>query len=134
MRSILGALPDATVVIERDGTIVSFNNAAVRQFGYSEAEVVGQNVRILMPEPYKAEHDGYMQRYLRTGERRIIGVDRVVVGRRKDGSTFPMKLAVGEVKTGDRVFFTGFIRDLTERADLRRGWKRCRANWRGSPA
>jgi len=117
LRSILGALPDATVVIERDGTIVSFNNAAVRQFGYSEAEVVGQNVRILMPEPYKAEHDGYMQRYLRTGERRIIGVDRVVVGRRKDGSTFPMKLAVGEVKTGDRVFFTGFIRDLTERAE-----------------
>jgi two-component system sensor kinase FixL len=117
LRSILDTLPDATVVIERDGTIVSFNNAAVRQFGYSEAEVLGQNVRNLMPEPYKAEHDGYMQRYLRTGERRIIGVDRVVVGRRKDGSTFPMKLAVGEVKTGDRVFFTGFIRDLTERAE-----------------
>jgi len=117
LRSILDTLPDATVVIERDGTIVSFNNAAVRQFGYSEQEVLGQNVRVLMPEPYKAEHDGYMQRYLRTGERRIIGVDRVVVGRRKDGSTFPMKLAVGEVKTGDRVFFTGFIRDLTERAE-----------------
>jgi two-component system sensor kinase FixL len=117
LRSILDTLPDATVVIERDGTIVSFNNAAIRQFGYAEAEVLGQNVRILMPEPYKGEHDGYMQRYLRTGERRIIGVDRVVVGRRKDGSTFPMKLAVGEVKTGDRVFFTGFIRDLTERAE-----------------
>ncbi len=117
LRSILDALPDATVVIERDGTIVSFNNAAVRQFGYSEADVIGQNVRLLMPEPYRGEHDGYMQRYLRTGERRIIGVDRVVVGRRKDGSTFPMKLAVGEVKTGDRVFFTGFIRDLTERAE-----------------
>ena len=117
LRSILDTLPDATVVIEKDGTIVSFNNAAIRQFGYSEDEVVGKNVHVLMPEPYKAEHDGYMRRYLTTGERRIIGIDRVVVGRRKDGSTFPMKLAVGEVKTGDRVFFTGFIRDLTERAE-----------------
>ncbi len=117
LRSILDTLPDATVVIERDGTIVSFNNAAIRQFGYNVREVIGQNVRLLMPEPYRAEHDGYMQRYLKTGERRIIGVDRVVVGRRKDGSTFPMKLAVGEVKAGDRVFFTGFIRDLTERAE-----------------
>ena len=97
LRSILDTVPDATVVIERDGTIVSFNNAAVRQFGYSELEVVGENVRILMPEPYRGEHDGYMQRYLRTGERRIIGIDRVVVGRRKDGSTFPVEVTMGEV-------------------------------------
>ena len=117
LRSILDTVPDATVVIEKDGTIVSFNGAAVRQFGYAESEVLGQNVRILMPEPYRHEHDGYMQRYLRTGEKRIIGVDRVVVGRRMDGSTFPMALSVGEVKTGDRIFFTGFIRDLTERAE-----------------
>lgn len=117
LRSILDTVPDATVVIEKDGTIVSFNGAAVRQFGYGESEVLGQNVRILMPEPYKHEHDGYMQRYLRTGEKRIIGIDRVVFGRRRDGSTFPMALSVGEVKTGDRIFFTGFIRDLTERAE-----------------
>ena len=118
LRSILDTVLDATVVIERDGTIVSFNAAAVRQFGYSEAEVAGQNVRILMPEPYRREHDGYMHRYLTTGERRIIGVDRVVVGRRKDGSTFPMKLAVGEMQSGGKTFFTGFIRDLTEREEL----------------
>jgi len=117
LRSILDTVLDATVMIEKDGTIVSFNAAAVRQFGYMEMEVIGQNVRILMPEPYRHEHDGYLHRYATTGEKRIIGVDRVVVGRRKDGSTFPMKLAVGEMKTGDKVFFTGFIRDLTEREE-----------------
>jgi two-component system, LuxR family, sensor kinase FixL len=117
LRSILDTVLDATIVIEQDGTIVSFNSAAVRQFGYRETEVVGQNVRMLMPEPYQREHDDYIRRYLKTGEKRIIGVDRVVVGRRKDGSTFPMKLAVGEMKTGDRRYFTGFIRDLTEREE-----------------
>jgi two-component system sensor kinase FixL len=117
LRSILDTVLDATVVIEPDGSIVSFNAAAVRQFGYAEAEVVGKNVHILMPEPYHREHDGYMHRYLTTGEKRIIGVDRVVVGRRKDGSTFPMKLAVGEMTSGGKTFFTGFIRDLTEREE-----------------
>lgn len=117
LTSILDAVPDATVVIDRKGTIISFNSAAVRQFGYSEMEVVGRNVRMLMPEPYQREHDGYMDRYLKTGERRIIGVDRVVVGSRKDGSTFPMKLAVGEMRSGDNLYFTGFIRDLTEREE-----------------
>ncbi|WP_136619217.1 MULTISPECIES: PAS domain-containing sensor histidine kinase [Mesorhizobium] len=117
LRSILDTVIDATVVIEKDGTIVSFNAAAVRQFGYAEAEVIGENVRLLMPEPYRHEHDGYMHRYLTTGEKRIIGIDRVVAGRRKDGSTFPMKLAVGEMKSGGKTFFTGFIRDLTEREE-----------------
>ena len=117
LKSILDTVLDATVVIEKDGTIVSFNSAAVRQFGYRSDEVIGQNVRVLMPEPYRGEHDGYMHRYLMTGERRIIGIDRVVVGRRKDGSTFPMKLAVGEMKAKDRLYFTGFIRDLTEREE-----------------
>ena len=79
------------------------------------AEAIGQNVKILMPAPYRENHDGYLQRYMHTGERRIIGIGRVVVGQRKDGSTFPMELAVGEMKSGDRRFFTGFIRDLTER-------------------
>jgi two-component system sensor kinase FixL len=114
LRSILDTVLDATIVSEQDGTIVSFNAAAVRQFGYSEAEVVGQNLRMLMPQPYRREHDGYLQRYLSTGEKRIIGIDRVVVGQRKDGSTFPMKLAVGEMRRGDRRYFTGFVRDLTE--------------------
>ena len=77
--------------------------------------MVGQNVSMLMPTPFREEHDGYIARYLTTGEKRIIGIDRVVTGQRKDGSTFPMKLEVGEVRSGDRRFFTGFIRDLTER-------------------
>ena len=117
LSSILDTVLDATIVIDRQGTIVSFNTAAVRQFGYSAGEVIGRNVRILMPEPYQAQHDGYMERYMATGEKRIIGIDRVVVGRRKDGSTFPMKLAVGEMKSGDRLYFTGFVRDLTEREE-----------------
>jgi len=117
LRSVLDTVPDATIVIDREGSIISFNAAAIRQFGYAEAEVSGRNVRMLMPEPYRREHDGYMKRYLATGERRIIGVDRVVVGSRKDGSTFPMKLAVGEVRLGDSIFFTGFVRDLTEREE-----------------
>ena len=117
LRSILDTVLDATIVSDQDGTIVSFNAAAVRQFGYSEEEAIGQNLRMLMPQPYRREHDGYLQRYLATGEKRIIGVDRVVVGQRKDGSTFPMKLAVGETKTGGHRFFTGFVRDLTEREE-----------------
>lgn len=117
LSSILDTVLDATIVIDRQGTIVSFNTAAVRQFGYSAGEVIGHNVRMLMPEPYQAQHDGYLRRYLATGEKRIIGTDRVVVGRRKDGSTFPMKLAVGEMKSGDRLYFTGFVRDLTEQEE-----------------
>ncbi|MGQ2904222.1 MAG: two-component system sensor histidine kinase NtrB [Neoaquamicrobium sediminum] len=117
LRSILDTVPDATVVIDAKGGISSFNAAAVRQFGYTEQEVIGRNVNILMPEPYRSGHDGYIQRYQATGEKRIIGIDRVVVGRRKDGSTFPMKLAVGEVSSGGTTYFTGFIRDLTERQE-----------------
>ena len=77
--------------------------------------MLGKNIKMLMPSPYRESHDGYLERYLRTGERRIIGIGRVVVGERKDGSTFPMELSVGEMKSGNRRFFTGFIRDLTER-------------------
>jgi two-component system sensor kinase FixL len=115
LQSVLDTAPDATIVIDEKGTMQSFNAAAVRMFGHTEAEVVGKNVRVLMPTPFREEHDGYLHRYLTTGERRIIGIDRVVTGLRKDGSTFPIKLAVGEVRYGDRRFFTGFIRDLTER-------------------
>lgn len=117
LRSILDTVPDATVVIDERGRISSFSAAAIRQFGYQEAEALGCNINILMPEPYHTEHDHYISRYLTTGEKRIIGVDRVVVGRRKDGSTFPMKLSVGEMKSPAGRFFTGFIRDLTEREE-----------------
>jgi two-component system sensor kinase FixL len=117
LRSILDTVPDATVVIDERGHITSFSAAAVRQFGYTEQELLGHNVHVLMPEPYHSEHDGYIRRYLATDEKRIIGIDRVVVGRRKDGSTFPMKLSVGEMKSAGKRFFTGFIRDLTEREE-----------------
>jgi len=93
----------------------SFSSAAERLFGYAAAEVVGKNVKMLMPTPYRESHDGYIHRYLSTGERRIIGIGRVVVGERSDGSTFPMELAVGDMRVGDQRFFTGFVRDLTER-------------------
>jgi two-component system sensor kinase FixL len=115
LRSILETVPDAMVVIDEQARIKSFSAAAVRQFGYSEAELRGRNVSLLMPEPYRSQHDAYMGRYLSTGERRIIGIGRVVVGLRKDGSTFPMELAVGEMRSGGELYFTGFIRDLTER-------------------
>ncbi len=114
LTSVLDTVPDATVVIDSEHRIVSFNAAAIRQFGYQEEEVVGQNVRMLMPNPYRTKHDGYIKRYLKTGERRLMGLDRVILGARKDGSTFPMKLTLGEMRSGDSLYFTGFIRDLTE--------------------
>jgi two-component system sensor kinase FixL len=117
LRSILDAVPDATVVIDEGGVIQSFSAAAERLFGYRESAVIARNVSMLMPPPYSEEHDRYIARYLTTGEKRIIGIDRVVSGQRKDGSTFPMKLEVGEMTSGERRFFTGFIRDLTERQE-----------------
>ena len=115
LRSILETIPDAMIVIDEDGLMRDFSHAAERLFGWTPDEVIGKNVRMLMPSPYREAHDGYLQRYYRTGERRIIGIGRVVVGERKDGSTFPMELAVGEVPVTEGRFFTGFIRDLTER-------------------
>ena len=115
LRSILDTVPDAMVVIDEHGTMTSFSTAAERLFGYSAAEAIGKNVKMLMPSPYREAHDGYLLRYLTTGERRIIGLGRVVVGERRDGSTFPMELAVGEMRSSDQRYFTGFVRDLSER-------------------
>ena len=115
LQSILDTVPDAMIVIDERGIIQSFSSAAARLFGYAAGEVIGKNIKILMPPPYRENHDGYLARYLRTGEQRIIGIGRIVVGERKDGATFPIELAVGEMKTGNRRFFTGFIRDLSER-------------------
>ncbi|MBK3402480.1 PAS domain S-box protein [Methylorubrum populi] len=115
LQSILDTVPEAMVVIDEAGHIHSFSAAAERLFGYTAGEAVGENVRMLMPEPMRGEHDGYLDRYRRTRERRIIGTNRVVTGQRRDGSTFPMELAIGEMRSGKDVFFTGFINDLTER-------------------
>ncbi len=115
LQSILDTIPDAMIVIDACGIIQSFSAAAERLFGYSAEEAIGQNVKILMPQPYSQQHDGYLGRYRETGERRIIGIGRLVVGLRRDGSTFPMELAVGEMRSSDRQYFTGFVRDLTER-------------------
>jgi two-component system sensor kinase FixL len=115
LRSILDTVPDAMVVIDEAGLIQDFSPAAERLFGWTAEEAAGRNVSLLMPSPHREAHDTYLERYYRTGERRIIGTGRVVVGERRDGSTFPLELSVGEMKVGDARFFTGFIRDLTER-------------------
>jgi len=115
LQSILDTVPDAMVLIGETGVIQSFSAAAERMFGCTPAEAIGRNVSELMPSPYREAHDGYLKRYLATGERRIIGLGRVVAGQRRDGSTFPMELTVGEVRLKDHRLFTGFVRDLTER-------------------
>jgi two-component system sensor kinase FixL len=120
LRSILETVPDAMVVIDGQGSIVFFSSAAERLFGYTADEVRGQNVKLLMPEPYREQHDGYLARYRASGERRIIGIGRVVVGQRRDGSTFPMELSVGEASQAGQPLFTGFVRDLTERQHTER--------------
>ena len=117
-RAVIETAVDAIVMIDATGTITDFNPAAEKLFGYRADEAIGRNVRMLMPEPYRQEHGGYIRRYLETGERRIIGIGREVVGRRKEGSTFPMELAVSELKLDDRRLFTGIVRDLTERHRL----------------
>ncbi len=114
LRSILDTIPDAMIVIDEAGVIQSFSRAAERMFGYDQGDAIGRNVSELMPQPDRDRHDSYLERYRRTGERRIIGVGRVVAGKRADGSTFPMHLSVGEMNSGGKRYFTGFVRDLTE--------------------
>ncbi|MFO0810501.1 MAG: PAS domain S-box protein [Gemmataceae bacterium] len=115
LRTILETAVDAFITIDESGMIESYNPAAERMFGYQASEVIGQNVKVLMPEPYSTEHDSYLARYRATGERRIIGIGREALGRRKDGTTFPVELAVGEAIIDGRRLFTGVLRDLTER-------------------
>lgn len=120
LSSILDTVPDAIIAIDEMGVIESFSPAAERLFGYAAAEVHGQNIKMLMPAPYHAQHDGYLAHYRRTGEKKIIGIGRIVVGRRRDGSTFPMELSVGEARFGDRRIFTGFVRDISDRQGAER--------------
>jgi two-component system sensor kinase FixL len=117
LRSVLETVPDAMIVIDNRGVMRSFSKTAERLFGYPAEDIVGRNVCTLMPSPYREQHDTYLARYFATGVRRIIGRGRVVVGLRADSSTFPMELWVGEMISGGRRSFTGFVRDLTERQE-----------------
>jgi two-component system sensor kinase FixL len=120
LEAILATVPDGMVTIDESGLIRSFSTTAEELFGFKAGEIQGRNVNVLMPEPYQREHDGYLSRYLTTGDRRIIGTGRIVVGQRKDGSTFPMELSVGEVLVGEKRQFVGFVRDLTQRQERER--------------
>jgi PAS domain S-box-containing protein len=123
LAAILENAVDAIVVIDARGIVASVNPACEKLFGYTAAELVGENVHELMPSPYREEHDGYIQNYLRTGEKKIIGLGREVEGRRKDGTTFPMDLAVSEVRVGEHRVFAGTIRDITGRKLAERALK-----------
>lgn len=114
-RSIVDTAVDGIITIQANGVIDTANPAAERIFGYAADELIGRNVSMLMPEPYRSEHEGYVARFLTTGESRIIGVGREVMGRRKNGSVFPMHLSVGEMRVGGRPMFTGIVHDVTER-------------------
>lgn len=119
IQTILNTVVDGIISISEQGIIETFNPAAELIFGYSAAEVVGQNVSMLMPEPYHSLHDGFLERYCTTGKAHIIGIvnGREVEGRRKDGSTFPLELAVSEMRLGDRRYFTGITRDISARKE-----------------
>ena len=109
---------DAIIVIDQKGLMRSFNKIAEKLFQHSTKEVLGRNIKMLMPPYFAGQHDGYLERYLRTGEKRIIGIGRVVTGQKKDGSTFPLELSIGEARIGEERLFAGFIRDLTERQQI----------------
>lgn len=115
LRAILNTVVDGIITIDEHGTVESFNPAAVRIFGYPPEEVIGRNIKKLMPEPYHSQHDGYLARFLTTRSPRVIGIGREVTGQRKDGSTFPMELAVNEAVVVGRRFFTGIVRDISAR-------------------
>ena len=129
-RSVVDSAVDGIIVIDAKGRIEAFNRAAERLFGYRALEVIGQNVTILMPPPYHEEHDDYLARYLTTGTARIIGIGREVTGRRRDGTTFPLHLSVGEMSIGGEPRYTGVLHDLTERVHLEERLRTSEARWR----
>ncbi|MDP1898146.1 MAG: PAS domain S-box protein, partial [Sulfurimicrobium sp.] len=120
IRTLVDTIVDGIIVIDAKGSIQTLNPAAVRLFGYAPDEVQGKNVKMLMPEPYAHEHDGYLHNYLSTGKKKIIGIGREVTGLRKDGSTFPMELSVSEMEVDGERLFNGIVRDITERKKTER--------------
>ncbi|MEM9750936.1 MAG: PAS domain S-box protein, partial [Pseudomonadota bacterium] len=117
LQAVMNTVIDGLITIDSVGRIQTFNSSAVRIFGYQPEEVIGQNVRILMPDPYHSEHDSYMRNYMETGDKKVIGVGREVSARRKDGSIFPMELGVNEMTISGERMFVGTIRDITERKE-----------------
>lgn len=117
LKSIVQTVVEGIITIDECGIVDTFNAAAERLFGYRAEEVIGKNVKMLMPAPYRDQHDGFLAQYLATREKKIIGIGREVVGRRKDGSTFPMHLSVGEMFLGDQRFFTGILHDISDRKE-----------------
>jgi PAS domain S-box-containing protein len=113
-RAVVETAVDGIIIIDSLGTVRIYNPACAMMFGYEADEVIGHNVKMLMPSPYFDEHDTYLQNYTKTGERKIIGIGRQVIGRRKDGTTFPMELSVGEMRMGGNQFFVGVLRDITQ--------------------
>jgi diguanylate cyclase (GGDEF)-like protein/PAS domain S-box-containing protein len=114
LQAVLDGMFDSTVTIDAKGLITSFNKAASASFGYSSDEVLGRNVSLLMPEPHRSQHDGYLQRYLSSGVPHVIGMPRELTGQRRDGSVFPLKLSVSKVSRAGQVTFVGLLRDITE--------------------
>jgi two-component system sensor kinase FixL len=128
--AILDMTVDGIIVIDARGRIEAFNRGAQQLFGYPEDEVLGRNVSILMPSPHHEQHDGYLEQYIRTGEARIIGIGREVTGRRRDGTSFPVHLSVGEMQSAGERKFTGMLRDLTKRVHLEGELGASEARWR----
>jgi PAS domain S-box-containing protein len=128
VRAVVNTVEEAIITIDAQGIVTDLNPAAARVFGYGAEEVIGRNVKMLMPEPYHREHDGYLSAYLSTGEANVIGPGREVTGQRKDGSIFPMELAVSEMVVSRRRMFTGVVRDITERKQIETERKRIERN------
>ena len=127
LRSVLATVPEATIIMDETGLVQTFSAAAERLFGFSADEVIGQNIVMLMPAPHREQHGAYLARYLATGERRVIGRGRAVIGARRDGVHFPMELSVGETMAGGKRCFIGFIHDLSERQATQRQMEDLRA-------
>ena len=117
-RAVIDTTVDAVIIADQEGQIMSFNRAAEDMFGYAEADVIGENLRILMPSPYRQEHDSYIRNYLETGSAKIIGIGREIVAVRKGGQEFPIELAVSEVEIEGEKIFAGIVRDISERRIL----------------
>ena len=132
MRSVVNHVVDGIITIDDQGTITTFNPAAERIFGYAAQEVLGQNIKMVMPEPYHSQHDGYLANFLSTGQAKIIGIGREVVGRRKDGLTFPLDLAISTFRLGQARYFTGIVRVITERKRVEETLRESEERFRGT--